>query len=149
MKIRLLCLALVLAITQRGHAGSDPWTAKDTIQIGELSKVVPSDSLTILMVGPRVLYNGAHIKGAIYAGPAGKPEGLENLTAAAAASPKGRRIVIYCGCCPMEKCPNIRPAFQKLKDLGYEDVKVLIVPTDLHDDWTAKGYPVEKGDIPH
>jgi hypothetical protein len=35
-----------------------------------------------------------------------------------------------------------------LKELGYRRVKALILPTNLHDDWIAKGYPVEKGDIP-
>ncbi len=146
--MRLPVLTVLLLCAQAGHGNSDPWTGAETIQAEELAKVVGAEGPTVLMAGPRILFNGGHIKGAVYAGPAGKPEGIEALTKAVAGIPKTQAIVLYCGCCPMEKCPNIRPAFQKLKELGYQRVKVLIVPTNLHDDWIAKGYPVEKGEIP-
>jgi rhodanese-related sulfurtransferase len=148
MKGQLLCLASLLLVGWPGDGSSDPWTDRETLQPAELAKLISAASPDILMVGPRVLFNGAHIKGAFYAGPAGKPEGLDNLQRAVASLHKSREVVLYCGCCPMEKCPNIRPAFQKLKELGYQRVKVLIIPTNLHDDWIAKGYPVEKGDVP-
>jgi rhodanese-related sulfurtransferase len=148
MTLRFLCLAILLFGAQAGRSNSDPWTGQETMQPEDLAKLLVAGGPQILMVGPRILFNGAHIKGAVYAGPAGKPEGLDNLTKAADSLAKDRPIVLYCGCCPMEKCPNIRPAFQQLKELGYQRVKVLIVPTNLHDDWVAKGYPVEKGDVP-
>ncbi len=146
--MRLLVIAVLLLGAQAGHGNSDPWTAPETLQTEELAKLVAAGRPTVLMAGPRILFNGGHIKGAIYAGPAGKPEGIEALTRAVAGIPTTQDIVVYCGCCPMEKCPNIRPAFQKLKALGYQRVKVLIIPTNLHEDWIAKGYPVEKGDVP-
>ena len=161
MNLRFLAFVLLLCMMQAARAESDPWTAEETIQPAELARLVTQQFVVcagnvidctppeILMVGPRILYNGAHVKGAIYAGPAGKSEGLESLTRAAVAGAKNRRIVLYCGCCPMEKCPNIRPAFQKLKEMGYSSVKVLIIPTNLHDDWTAKGYPVDRGETAH
>lgn len=148
MTARFLSLVLLLAAARAGLGDSDPWTAQETIRVEEVMALLPANDATLLMVGPRILYNGAHIQGALYAGPAGKPEGLETLTKAAAAVAKNRQIVIYCGCCPMEKCPNIRPAYQKLKELGYTRVRVLIIPTNLHEDWTGKGFPVEKGDVP-
>jgi hypothetical protein len=43
----------------------------------------------------------------------------------------------------MEKCPNIRPAYQTLKELGFSHVRVLNLHTNFHVDWSAKGYPVE------
>jgi hypothetical protein len=46
----------------------------------------------------------------------------------------------------MEHCPNIRPACDALKEMGFSQVKVLNIPERFGDDWTAKGYPVEKGD---
>lgn len=102
----------------------------------------------ILMVGPRLLYNGNHIRGSKFVGPAGSEPGRVALLQEVGAVPKDSEIVIYCGCCPMQNCPNIRPAFQTLSDAGYRAVKVLIIPTNLHADWTGKGYPVEKGDVP-
>jgi hypothetical protein len=32
-----------------------------------------------------------------------------------------------------------------LKELGFEHVSVLHLPTNLHTDWVAKGYPTTKG----
>jgi hypothetical protein len=49
--------------------------------------------------------------------------------------------VIYCGCCPMLKCPNIRPAYSTLKELGFTHIRVLSLPTNLHTDWVSKDYP--------
>ncbi|MFL6463384.1 MAG: hypothetical protein ACJ73N_03115, partial [Bryobacteraceae bacterium] len=57
-------------------------------------------------------------------------------------------IVIYCGCCPFDKCPNIHPAYNTLKDLGFTDVKVVVNKTNLHTDWVSKGYPTTKGPMP-
>jgi hypothetical protein len=59
--------------------------------------------------------------------------------------PKDADIVVYCGCCPMVKCPNIRPAYRTLKELGFTHIRVLDVPTNMHDDWYAKNYPSEDG----
>jgi hypothetical protein len=43
----------------------------------------------------------------------------------------------------MEKCPNLRPAYQALKKLGFTQIRVLDLPTNFHTDWAEKGYPVE------
>jgi len=51
-------------------------------------------------------------------------------------------MVIYCGCCPFTKCPNIRPAFQQLKKMGFTNVKVLDLPVNLQTNWIAIGYPL-------
>ena len=46
------------------------------------------------------------IIGAVYAGPGNKPEGIEALKKEVAGLSKDADIVLYCGCCPMEKCPG-------------------------------------------
>jgi hypothetical protein len=56
---------------------------------------------------------------------------------------KDSLVVIYCGCCPFEKCPNVRPAYDLLKTLGYKNTKILNLPTSLKADWIDKGYPLE------
>jgi hypothetical protein len=58
--------------------------------------------------------------------------------------PRSTNLVVYCGCCPMPKCPNIRPAFVALREMGFTHMRVLILPNDFNTDWTEKGYPVEK-----
>jgi hypothetical protein len=89
-----------------------------------------------------VLYRQKHIPRAILAGPASKAEGIANLHTAVARVPKSDAIVIYCGCCPMKDCPNIRPAYRTLRELGFKNVRVLDLPTNFHADWVLKGYSV-------
>ncbi len=130
----LLLCSLLLA--------GDPWTQKDLIQ----PKAVAADIRTplLLHVGFPVLYRASHIPGSVYAGPGSRAEGIELLKKAVSGQPKDRLIVLYCGCCPWEKCPNMRPAFAALRDMGYTNVKAMVVPENLKADWTDKGYPIEK-----
>jgi rhodanese-related sulfurtransferase len=100
-------------------------------------------NLVILHVGPNVLYRGKHIPGSIYAGFAAKPEGLDAIKAAAQNLPRDREIVIYCGCCPWSHCPNMKPAYELLKQMGFTHVKAMYVETNFAKDWVDKGYPVE------
>jgi hypothetical protein len=44
----------------------------------------------------------------------------------------------------MSQCPNVRPAYKRLKDLGFTRVRVLILPTNFQTDWAARGYAVER-----
>ena len=57
---------------------------------------------------------------------------------------KKKTIVLYCGCCPWNRCPNLGPAFKHLQELGFTNVKVLYLADNLGTDWVAKGYPVER-----
>jgi rhodanese-related sulfurtransferase len=98
----------------------------------------------VIHAGFNVLYRSAHIAGTTYAGPGSKPEGLEALKTMVAKEPRDREIVIYCGCCPWEKCPNIRPAFAALQEMGFTHVKALYVPDNLAKDWIGKGFPTDK-----
>lgn len=118
---------------------------------GDLALVQPKELAehlagkpTVLHVGFNTLWrNGKHIPGAVYAGPGNTPQGLENLKAAVAKVPKDHDIVLYCGCCPWDHCPNIRPAFALLHDLGYTHVRALYVAENFKTNWIDAGYPVE------
>jgi hypothetical protein len=94
----------------------------------------------IIQVGSHVFFEEAHIPGAIFAGPGSRPSGLQSLDAAVSSAPKDKFIVLYCGCCPWDRCPNVGPAFQRLHDLGYTNVKVLYLANNFGDDWVRKGY---------
>ena len=98
----------------------------------------------VLQVGSHVFFDEAHIQGAQYAGPGSQPAGLTMLEKTVSSLAKDRLIVLYCGCCPWNRCPNVGPAFKRLHDLGYTNVKVLYLANNFGDDWVSKGYPTQK-----
>ena len=120
----------------------DPWKAADLLQPKDVAANLKAP--LVIHVGFPVLYRAAHIAGSQYAGPGSKAEGLTLLKAAVAGQPRDREIVLYCGCCPWEKCPNIRPAFAALREMGYTRVRAMVVSENLKADWIDKGYPTEK-----
>lgn len=99
----------------------------------------------ILQVGSRVMFSQAHIPGSEYAGPGSTQAGIQSLEDTVSALPKNRRIVLYCGCCPWNRCPNVGPAYKRLHDLGFTRVQVLYIANNFGDDWVSKGYPTVKG----
>ena len=97
----------------------------------------------VLYVGPNVMYRSKHIPGSVFAGPGNRSDGLNLLKAAVKDLPRDKEIVIYCGCCPWDRCPNIQPAFETLKQMGYTRVKAMYAPIGFKTDWIDRGYPVE------
>src|SRR6266481_7430644 len=140
-----VCL-IALASPAFLQADSDPWTKAQTVQPADLEKELGNSKSapTVVFVGFKRLYSAGHIKGAQYHGTAGSEEGLKELTAWAAGLPRATNLVIYCGCCPMEVCPNIRPAFKALQGLGFKNLRVLLLPQDFAADWAGKGLPYDK-----
>jgi thiosulfate/3-mercaptopyruvate sulfurtransferase len=126
-------------------ASPDPWSSSDLMQPAELVKRLQSKDLHlhILCVTFPILYRQKHIPGSQFAGPGAKPEGIAKLHAAVEHLSKDAPLVIYCGCCPMPQCPNIRPAYRALRELGFNHIRVLNLPNNFHTDWVTKGYPVE------
>jgi len=145
----LLAIACLVAVTSPAilRADSDPWTKAQTVQPTDLAKELGNSKTapTVVFVGFKRLYGAGHIRGAQYHGTAGSEEGLKELTAWAAGLPRSTNLVIYCGCCPLERCPNIRPAFKALQALGFKNLRVLILPQDFATDWAGKGFPYDKG----
>jgi len=100
----------------------------------------------MLQVGSHVLFAQAHIPGSEYVGPVTSEVGLQQLRRHVDSLPRKKFIVLYCGCCPWNHCPNVKPADDALRAMGFTHVKVLYIATNLGADWVAKGYPVEKGE---
>lgn len=146
----LLVMASLIAFTSplSIQADSDPWRKTQTIEPPDLAKELGNskNAPTVVFAGFRRLYSAGHIKGAQFHGTAGSDEGLKELTAWAAGLPRATNLVIYCGCCPMERCPNIRPAFKTLEGLGFKNLRVLLLPQDFAADWASKGFPYDKGE---
>jgi thiosulfate/3-mercaptopyruvate sulfurtransferase len=97
----------------------------------------------LFMVGPNVLYRSRHITASVFAGPGQTHDGLALLQAAADKLPRDREVLVYCGCCPWDHCPNVKPSVNLLKLMGFTKVKVLYLPTGFKVDWLDKGYAAE------
>ncbi|MGD0292459.1 MAG: rhodanese-like domain-containing protein [Terracidiphilus sp.] len=150
--------AILFAARTRIHAqfgwGAPPPESASSIptaqllQPEELSRLLQAKGASkplVLQVGSRMLFAQAHIAGAEYAGAGSQPEGLKQLQDRVAPLPRKTFIVLYCGCCPWSRCPNVAPAFKLLHNLGFANVKVLYLANNLGTDWVDKGYPVEQG----
>lgn len=152
---RLISLAMLIAaacslllLSQASlRAASDPWSASQTVQPADLLKELndSKSAPTVVFVGFNRLYTAGHIHGAQNHAMMGDKGGIEGLKIWASSLPRSTNLVIYCGCCPMERCPNVRPAFSALHDLGFTKLRVLILPEDFAVDWADKGYPFDKG----
>jgi len=59
--------------------------------------------------------------------------------------PRTKFIVLYCGCCPWNHCPTLKPAYEALHGMGFTKLKVLYIPNNFGRDWIYRGFPVEKG----
>ena len=123
--------------------------APTLIQPEELARTVQSPKGVrplIFQVGFRVLYVQAHIPDSEYIGPASEPEAIQRLRQRVRGLPRTQYIVVYCGCCPWSKCPNIDPADKELRAMGFRNVKLLYIADNFGKDWVDKGYPVDKGE---
>jgi hypothetical protein len=145
--LRWLAAASALAAFAQPAVEPNPWSESDLLQPDTLAAHLRDPSSAkppVVFVGFTVLYRSGHIPAAVLAGPASKPEGLELLRQAVAKLPRDRELVIYCGCCPFDRCPNVRPAFTELHKMGFTKVTVLSIPENMAKDWVSKGYPFER-----
>lgn len=65
-------------------------------------------------------------------------KGLEALEQGPNPPGKDEEIILYCGCCSIEFCPNVLAALPKLKAKGYTNVRVLNLEEDFFNDWEAR-----------
>ena len=114
-------------------------------QLAELLSETKGEKPVVLHVGFKNFYEQARIPGSDYAGPGSKPEGLELLRKRVASLQHKQLIVLYCGCCPWDKCPNAKPAYDALHAMGFTNVKVVHIATDFGTNWLNAGLPVTKG----
>ncbi|MBI4902527.1 MAG: rhodanese-like domain-containing protein [Acidobacteria bacterium] len=146
MKTRSLALLALLGLSLlQASSVSDPWPQTALVEPAALAAQLKAgkSSAKIICVAFPLLYRTKHIKGAVFAGPGRNTEGIEMLKKEVAGLAKNSEILIYCGCCPMEACPNLRPAFSALRALGYTNVKVLKIPQNMENDWYKMNYPTD------
>ena len=116
----------------------DPWKPDQLLSPADLAATFNNnDTLPVIFsIGP-----SAYIKGSINIGNAKEKENLEKFKEQVSKLPKNTAIVIYCGCCPVEHCPNIRPAFNLLTKMNFTNYKLLNLEHNIKVDWINKGYP--------
>ena len=118
-----------------------------TVQPAELADLLARGEKPLLLhVGFKKLYAQAHIPGSEYFGATSETDALARLEQRVASTPKDAAIILYCGCCPWERCPNVKPAYKALHDLGFTNLKVLFISKDFGTDWADKSYPVAAGE---
>jgi rhodanese-related sulfurtransferase len=115
------------------------WTSKQLMQPSELANDINAkkDIPVIISVGP-----GAPIPNSIDIGLVNNKEGLDKLKNELNSLAKDKKVVVYCGCCPYEHCPNVRPAIGTLKSMNFTNYYLLDLPNNIKKDWIEKGYPV-------
>lgn len=119
-----------------------PWTKAQLMEPSTLAQKIHSKKtgdITLVCVGP-----DAMIPGSVDMGPGQEKANIQKLKAYLSGIDRNHEVVIYCGCCPFEKCPNIRPAFHLLQEMGFKNGKVLDLPQNIKANWLDKGYPVKE-----
>ena len=118
------------------------WTSDELMQPAQLAKHLSGNSAdlpVIYCVGP-----GAEIPHSIDIGMTKDEANLNKLKTALSKLDKSKPVVIYCGCCPFEHCPNVRPAVALLKEMKFTNFHLLNLEHNIKQDWIDKGYPVAK-----
>lgn len=139
----MLFLIGVMICTALSSIAQKPvnWTEEQLMEPAQLNEVLSSgkDLPVVISMGP-----GPLLPGAINVGFINNSEGLNNLHTRLGNIPKDKKVIVYCGCCPYEHCPNVRPAIDALKQMQFTDYYLLNLPHNLKRDWIDKGYPLMK-----
>jgi thiosulfate/3-mercaptopyruvate sulfurtransferase len=142
----ILLLAITLSVSAFNMSSSqgnqEPWTPQQLLNPAELAKVLnnpKSAQPLVYSIGMQAI-----IKGSIDIGPVMRKDNLNKLKLQLDKLPKNAQIVVYCGCCPFDRCPNIRPAMELLKNMQFKNYKLLNLPQNIKVDWIDLGYPINE-----
>ena len=144
LTLKLFLIFMLFSCSFLSQAQNPPnWTRKQLIKPSQLEDAANSKTEVpvIISVGP-----GAVIPNSIDAGMCSSEEGLNKLKTELNSISKDQKIVIYCGCCPFEKCPNVRPAIDLLKQMNFTNYFLLDLPHNIKIDWIDQGFPVVKNE---
>jgi hypothetical protein len=137
--MKKIALLILLLLCMQLFA-QEPWKANQLLAPSVLASTIQNNKAPLIIsIGP-----GAVILNSIDMGMASSKTNLDKLKNYLGTIDKKKEIVIYCGCCPFEHCPNIRPAFTLLNQMGFDHVQLLNLATNIKVDWMNKGYPVKK-----
>jgi hypothetical protein len=135
-------LLFIILLSFNGRAQNPVnWTPEQLLEPSDLASAIQAkkDVPVIISIGP-----GATIPQSIAIGMVNEKAVIDKLKQQLAKTPKDKKVVIYCGCCPFEHCPNVRPAISTLKEMKFSNYYLLNIPSNMKKDWIDKGYPVAK-----
>jgi rhodanese-related sulfurtransferase len=141
------CLLLVAASAALAAKPAESIPAAKLVQPADWAAQVKDGTAgrtLTLHVGFKTMFDQAHIPGSEYAGPGNTGAGLQVLRDRVAGLAKDAPILIYCGCCPWSRCPNMAAAYDVLVELGFTNVKAMIINDNFGTDWVDKGYPTAR-----
>ena len=144
----LFLISIASFAFQNKAFAQEPWSKNQLIEPSELAAIITNENVKppfIISVSPEGAHGigpGKGIKGAVDFGAADEPQNLEKLKSSLEELPKDTEIVLYCGCCPFDVCPNIRPAFSLLNEMGFTHHKLLNLEKNIRVDWLNKDYPM-------
>ncbi|HXR83003.1 MAG TPA: hypothetical protein VN722_01755 [Hanamia sp.] len=141
MKKTFSYLFFILAIISAQSCSAqkpENWTKDQLVEPAALAKTIESNQNVPLIycVGPGVV-----LPHSIDIGMASDEKNLTAFKDSLRNVPREANIVIYCGCCPFDHCPNVRPAIDLLKQMKFTNYHLLDLPHNIKTDWIAKGYP--------
>ena len=137
--VSLFVVSIILS-SFRPRSGDEPWRPDQLMDPAELARIIidpQAPQPVLLSIGP-----AAVIKNSIDIGATNDKANLERLRVELDKLSRQSDVVIYCGCCPFNHCPNIRPAFKLMNEMKFEHHKLLNLPKNIKVDWIDKGYPV-------
>jgi thiosulfate/3-mercaptopyruvate sulfurtransferase len=138
----LLLAVIITSLFATRLSGQNPvnWTNDQLMPPAELAALIKEKKTVpiVFSVGP-----GATIPHSTAIGMVRDEANLGKFKKELEGLPKDAKIVVYCGCCPYEHCPNVRPAMQALKDMKFTNYMLLDLPHNIKIDWIDKGYPSE------
>jgi thiosulfate/3-mercaptopyruvate sulfurtransferase len=146
--IVLLAAATTIVLSASAYQASTI-EASHLINPEELAKILQSpkaEKPLLIHVGFHVLYVQGHIPGSEYIGPASDTNALQKLRDRVQSLPRNKFIVLYCGCCPWNHCPNLKPADDALRTMGFTNVKAFYLADNIATNWRDKGYPIATGE---
>jgi hypothetical protein len=118
---------------------AENWTSEQLIEPATLAATIKSDNNVPVMfsVGP-----DAVIPNSINIGMVKDQKNLDKFKQQLSKLPASTNILIYCGCCPFDHCPDVRPAIAALQSMKFTNYHLLNLPHNIKTDWISKGYPV-------
>jgi hypothetical protein len=112
-----------------------------TIECAELNDLIKKKTAPIIIN----CGNQANIRGAISIGELDQSGAWKQKLRTALRNKQldksfNKSVVVYCGCCSSDNCPNVGPVIKELIALGFKDVKGLYFFDGYGPEWKGKGY---------
>lgn len=140
-RFKLVLLSIVALFLFSFSSDQNTFKEEELIAPDILAKILQDEKSVkplIVNVGPM-----ADIKYAFNINTITSGDGIDIFNRFMSKYSKDKEVIVYCGCCKLVDCPNVKTAREQLLKNGYKKYKILNLPIELPADWTSKGYPMK------